>query len=138
MSENVNWKPFRILALCSALACMAAPACARQAQTSPGPAEMKFVEMDSNRDGKVVLEEFRTAFPNMSEQAFAVIDADNSGAIERAEWADFIESHARGRMPGRMKGESAMPGRMNNMPGDPMIPPPDSNDLPLVRPPEMN
>lgn len=96
-----------------------------------GPAQDKFDQMDANKDGKVVLEEFKAVFPNMTEQAFEVIDLNNDKVIERAEWLQFTEGHARGDRPG-------MPDRgapMNNIPGDPLIPPVDSNDLPLMRPP---
>ncbi len=89
----------------------------------------RFGQMDKNGDGKVVLEEFRAAFPNMSEQAFAVIDANGDKGIERAEWFDFTAEHAKGARP-RM---GTAP-RLNNIPGDPLIPSPDSGDLPLMRP----
>ncbi len=88
--------------------------------------QARFVEMDTNNDGKVVLEEFNAAFPNMNERAFAVIDKNGDQGIDRAEWFEFVANH--GRSP-----ERGAP--MNNIPGDPLIPPPDSNDLPLVRPP---
>lgn len=92
----------------------------------------RFDRMDANGDGKLVLEEFRAAFPNMNEQAFSVMDVNGNGSIERAEWFDFMEGHARGTMPGMAR----QPPRMNNIPGDPLIPPPDSSDLPLMRPPQ--
>lgn len=98
----------------------------------------RFAAMDKNGDGRVVIEEFRAAFPGMNEQAFAVIDTNGDGGIERAEWAAFTENHAAGMRPGQggpmgMRPERGAP--MNNMPGDPIIPPPDSADLPLMRPP---
>lgn len=102
-------------------------------------ADDRFAAMDKDGDGRVVLEEFRAAYPGMSERAFAVIDSNGDGGIERAEWATFMQGHAAGMRPGGMgDGMSGAPDRaprMNNMPGDPMIPPPDSADLPLMRPP---
>lgn len=94
----------------------------------------RFNAMDTNGDGKLVLEEFRAAFPNMNEKAFEVIDINGDKGIDQAEWFQFTEGHASGKMPGNM--EQGAP--MNNMPGDPLIPPPDSSDLPLMRPPGMN
>ena len=58
------------------------------------------------------------------------------------EWATFMQGHAAGMRPdgmgGGMGGTPDRAPRMNNMPGDPMIPPPDSADLPLMRPPSGN
>lgn len=110
-------------------------ACANPAHMGSGHSpgghiSSRFDQMDANRDGKVVLEEFRTAFPNMNEQAFAVIDTDGNKGIDRAEWFAFTEGHARGSIPG-----TGHAPRLDNIPGDPLIPPPDSNDLPLVLPP---
>lgn len=110
---------------------MALPACAMPAKQGKAAGSTTFEQMDKDNDGKVVLEEFRTAFPNMNEKAFVVIDKNGNSGIERAEWYEFIEGHAKGMQPAKMR-EGAP---MNNIPGDPMIPPPDSNDLPLVRPP---
>lgn len=90
----------------------------------------RFARMDKNGDGKVVLEEFRTEFPNMNEKAFTVIDANGDNGIERAEWFEFTANHAKGAIPGM----STAP-RLNNTPGDPLIPSPDNTDLPLMRPP---
>ena len=111
---------------------------AAHAATRAGGAD-RFAAMDANGDGKVVIEEFQTAQPGMSERAFAVIDSNGDGAIERAEWDVFMKGHAAGVPPQGM----AMPQpetapRLNNIPGDPLIPPPDSADLPLMRPPSGN
>lgn len=98
----------------------------------------RFAAMDKDGDGRVVLEEFRAANPGMSERAFVVIDSNGDGGIERAEWATFMRGHAAGMRPDGMGGAPDRAPRMNNMPGDPMIPPPDSADLPLMRPPSGN
>lgn len=92
----------------------------------------RFDQMDANKDNKVVLEEFRAAFPNMNEKAFDVIDINGDKAIDRTEWLEFSAGHARGAMPQGMREKGAP---MNNIPGDPLIPPPDSSDLPLMQPP---
>ncbi len=107
--------------------------CEAQKPTSQAPAGQmpdRFSVMDVNKDGRVVIEEFRAAFPNMNENAFGVIDLNGDGAIEQAEWAQFMEGHSKGMS---MPPEKGAP--MNNIPGDPLIPPVDSSDLPLMRPP---
>ena len=91
----------------------------------------KFSEMDKDKDGKVVLEEFQASYPGMNQQAFVVIDRNGDGAIQRAEWIDFINQHGSGQKPDLNRRGAPM----NNIPGDPLIPPPNSSDLPLVRPP---
>ncbi|MBD5539483.1 MAG: EF-hand domain-containing protein [Desulfovibrio sp.] len=118
---------------------MAAPGAHKAGHAAHAMAGDRFAAMDSNGDGKVVIEEFQAARPGMSERAFAVIDSNGDGAIERAEWDVFMKGHAAGVPPQGM----AMPQpetapRLNNIPGDPLIPPPDSADLPLMRPPSGN
>lgn len=104
--------------------------CAQSAPQELPPEQDRFVVMDANGDGKVVIEEFRAAFPNMNENAFTVIDKNGDKGIDRVEWAEFTETH------GRPPREPGAP--MNNIPGDPLIPPVDSADLPLMRPPVIN
>ena len=115
---------------------MASPAGHKAGHATHATAADRFAAMDKNGDGKVVIEEFQTAQPGMSERAFAVIDSNGDGAIERAEWDVFMKGHASGVPPqgmGMPQPETAP--RLNNIPGDPLIPPPDSADLPLMRPP---
>lgn len=127
----------RMFALLALAGLLALPGLARaadeRAQAAPGD---KFEAMDANQDGKVVLEEFQAAFPHMKESAFVVIDKNGDGAIGRVEWDEFLKGHAAGMKPGM----GGMPPRqsgatMNNMPGNPLIPPPGSADMPLVTPP---
>ena len=126
-------KPFWKLGACGviwacALIC-SVPGCAQQKPAS-APMPDRFAVIDVNRDGKIVAEEFQAAFPNMNEKAFSVIDINGDGAIEEAEWTQFMEGHSRSSAMGREEGAP-----MNNIPGDPLIPPVDSSDLPLMRPP---
>ncbi|MBD5625910.1 MAG: EF-hand domain-containing protein [Desulfovibrio sp.] len=119
---------------------LASPGAHKAGHAAHATADDRFNAMDKNGDGKVVIEEFQSAAPGMSERAFAVIDTNGDGAIERAEWATFMQGHAAGVPPQGMgmppQPETAP--RLNNIPGDPLIPPPDSADLPLMRPPSGN
>lgn len=126
------WQMFGLLALLSLLAL---PALAAEKPTT-APKD-KFAEMDRNNDGKVVLEEFMATFPGMREEAFKSIDKNGDGVVVREEWEIFSKDHAAGMRPGTMPPAATTQGvRMNNMPGDPMIPPPDSANMPLLTPPD--
>ena len=103
--------------------------CSRAEDTQRTPQPDRFAQIDVDSDGKIVAEEFQAAFPNMGEQAFVIIDKNADKGIDRVEWAEFIENH------GRSPREPDHAPVMNNIPGDPLIPPVDSNDLPLMRPP---
>ena len=100
----------------------------------------KFALMDTDKDGKVTYEEFKAYYPNMREEAFAVIDKNNDKVIDRAEWDEFVSNHSSGHMGGSMG--SMMGGSMGNMmggqggmPDNSMMPSPGSADIPLVTPP---
>lgn len=129
MKDNSSRFRGKLLATAALGACLAfqAAGCAAQQSQTPGTQD-RFDVLDINHDGKVVIEEFRQASPNMNEQAFMIIDKNGDKGIDRAEWFDFMENH--GKQPPEQMGAP-----MNNIPGDPLIPPPDSDDLPLVRPP---
>ncbi len=74
-------------------------------------------------------EEFRTAFPKHERKAFVVIDKMAIAALSaRNGVTEFIE----GRLPeGHAAGKNARRRANEQHPWrDPMIPPPDSNDLP--------
>lgn len=121
---------FLCAALCAFFLAPCQTACSPRSETAPEPVmQDRFAQIDTNGDGKVVLEEFQTAFPNMNEQAFVVIDRNQDKGIDRVEWMEFMDNHGKSQ---KAPGEAPV---MNNMPGDPLIPPVDSSDLPLMRPP---
>ena len=119
------------IALAAVLCLWAASAQANPAATD-APKVDKFELMDTNKDGKVSYEEFKAYFPNMREEAFAVIDKDGDKAINRLEWDEFVSNHSSGHMGGSM---GNMMGGQNGMPGNAMMPTPGSADMPLVTPP---
>lgn len=126
------WRMFGLLALLSLLAL---PAVAADKPASAS--QDKFAEVDKNNDGKVTLEEFMAVFPGMREEAFKSIDKNSDGVVVREEWEVFSKDHAAGMRPGNMPPAANTQGvRMNNMPGDPIIPPPDSANMPLLTPPD--
>ncbi len=119
------------IALAAVLCLWAASAQANPAATD-APKVDKFELMDTNKDGKVSYEEFKAYFPNMREEAFAVIDKNGDKAIDRAEWDEFVSNHSSGHMGGSM---GNMMGGQGGMPGNDMMPTPGSADMPLVTPP---
>ena len=119
------------IALAAVLCLWAASAQANPAATD-APKVDKFELMDTNKDGKVSYEEFKAYFPNMREEAFAVIDKNGDKVIDRAEWDEFVSNHSSGHMGGSM---GNMMGCQGGMPGNAMMPTPGSADMPLVTPP---
>ena len=119
------------IALAAVLCLWAASAQANPTATD-APKVDKFELMDTNKDGKVSYEEFKAYFPNMREEAFAVIDKNGDKAIDRAEWDEFVSNHSSGHMGGSM---GNMMGGQGGMPGNDMMPTPGSADMPLVTPP---
>ena len=119
------------IALAAVLCLWAASAQANPAATD-APKVDKFELMDTNKDGKVSYEEFKAYFPNMREEAFAVIDKNGDNVINRAEWDEFVSNHSSGHMGGSM---GNMMGGQGGMPGNAMMPAPGSADMPLVTPP---
>lgn len=127
---NMKFRDLKLVAAALAIGLLGPgqTGCATKSQSSePEILQDRFARMDVNGDGKIVMEEFSSANPNMSDQAFVIIDKNGDKQIDRVEWLEFTANHGR---PGREKGAP-----MNNIPGDPLIPPPDSSDLPLMRPP---
>ena len=123
-----NFRGFRLGAILGACLILPTFGCAEAQKAPELSSQDRFDVMDIDHDGKVTLEEFTAASPNMNEQAFVVIDKNGDKGIERTEWIEFMQNH--GRPADQQRGAP-----LNNIPGDPMIPPVDSSDLPLVRPP---
>ena len=119
------------IAIAAVLCLWAATAQANPAATDAAKVD-KFTQMDTNKDNKVTYEEFKAFYPNMREEAFAVIDKNGDKAIDRAEWDEFVSNHSSGHMGGSM---GNMMGGQNGMPGNAMMPTPGSADMPLVTPP---
>ena len=126
-------KPLHI-ALAAVLCLWAASAQANPAATDAGKTA-KFVQMDTNKDNKVTYEEFKAFYPNMREEAFAVIDKNNDKVIDRAEWDEFVSNHSSGHMGGKGGNMGGMMGGQGAMGGSSMMPEPGRADIPLVTPP---
>ncbi|SDF14152.1 EF-hand domain-containing protein [Desulfovibrio legallii] len=123
------------------LALWAAPAWALPGANGEAPKEDTFSRMDTDKSGTVSPQEFKAAFPDMRDEAFAAIDTNKDNVIDRAEWDAFVKNHSAGMMQGMggqntmggqgMMGGDApagMPGNQNMMEGAP-------GGMPLVTPP---
>ncbi|MBQ4615726.1 MAG: hypothetical protein IJB29_03310 [Mailhella sp.] len=146
---SAHWRAAALILTISALA--AAPAFAmpgtKTVRTSD-PAE-RFAQMDTSGDAKLVWEEFRTARPNLNENAFKMIDADHDGGISLDEWKAFSSGHGgaakgpdMGAMMKAMGGSGKVTG-MNAVPTDdiekaPAAPSKAPAGMPLIMPPVQN
>jgi Ca2+-binding EF-hand superfamily protein len=50
-------------------------------------------EMDKNEDGEITLDEFSARQMEKQKNAFDMLDMDNNGVIDRAEYEKFMEVH---------------------------------------------
>ncbi len=85
-------------------------------------AEEKFNNMDTNKDKQVDMSEFTSAYPQMNDAVFGIIDADKSKFITFEEWMDFQATHMQGVKKEDIK--DAMPKNNNNL----MIMPPKTKE----------
>ena len=140
-----RWRAAALFLTISALA--AAPAFAMPGSKTvrtTDPAE-RFAAMDSSKDGSISWEEFRTARPNLNENAFKMIDADKNGGISLDEWKAFSSGHGgnartpdMGAMMKAMGGKGGMPAMpgMNAIPSDDVSgTPAKPSGMPLITPP---
>ncbi len=59
-------------------------------------ASEKYTKMDSNADKSVSVEEFKVAYPQMTDAVFGIIDKDNKDGISMEEWMAFQSTHMQG------------------------------------------
>jgi hypothetical protein len=120
--------------------------CAVPAVAMPGGAAGSFDRADADKDGILIWEEFRTAFPSLRREAFDLIDADRDGRISREEWTVFRIGHDTQSGPGRRNAtapgmrppagavsEPAASGAARSLPSLPFSP--AGSALPLLAPP---
>ena len=53
-----------------------------------------FAKADKNQDGLIDHDEFAEGFPDIQDQAFHIIDADNTNTITPEEWDNFMKGHS--------------------------------------------
>ncbi len=130
---------FMNIAACGAAALIFALSCA-PALAMPGagggsspsdPAE-RFRQMDTDHDGRLTWEELSAARPNLSRNAFDIIDSGRDGSISPDEWKTFSAGHggSAASMPDMSKMMQSMRGAGD---GGSMTAP--GNGMPLVMPP---
>ncbi len=73
----------------------------------PGASE-RFCKADTDKSDSLSPEEFQTAFPDMTKEAFSMLDADRNGVIDGAEWDAFLGRHEGSKKNGM--GGMGMPG----------------------------
>lgn len=61
--------------------------------TSAGAAEDRFASADLNHDSLMNKEEFQKAFPEITAEAFQMIDTNKDQVIDRTEWQNFRGGH---------------------------------------------
>lgn len=123
-------------ALILALSCSAIPALAMPGAgdgmtvRTSDPAE-RFDQMDTNHDKKLTWEELSAARPNLSRNAFDIIDTSRDGTISLDEWKAFSAGHGGSMtMPDMNEMMKAMRGAGD---GGKAMPP--SDGMPLIMPP---
>jgi len=59
----------------------------------PNSYEAHFHQVDSNGDGVVTWEEFKTYFPQAEPRVYEVLDANQDKVVDHDEWHKFEEAH---------------------------------------------
>lgn len=99
------------------------------ARSMPG-GDARFTTADTDKDGFLGREEFKTAFPGLKPGAFDLIDADEDGRISAGEWRVFLSGHGASSHGSR---HGASPGPSGQQPGEPGAP--RDGGLPVLTPP---
>lgn len=110
--------------------------------------EQRFAAMDADSDARVVWEEFIKARPNFTRNAFDSIDKNRDGAIVLEEWKAFHSSHGGAQPSGDMSKMMKSMGESMKAPSEkkeekramPLIMPPrqehaPAHGMPLITPP---
>jgi hypothetical protein len=94
----------------------------------------RFTLMDRNQDGLLDWDEFSAINPHILRRGFDSIDTDGSGAISRAEWRIFSDSHG---MDISLPGDSAVLPARDPVPPRVATPASPAVSPPLVMPPAL-
>lgn len=54
---------------------------------------MNLADMDKDGNGSVNFEEFKAVFPNTQQAGFNMLDSDEDGQLNKAEWKTFKDAH---------------------------------------------
>ncbi len=55
--------------------------------------ELQISDMDGNKNGSISFEEFKAAFPSIRPNVFSILDKNQDGQLNKAEWQSFQEMH---------------------------------------------
>ena len=145
-------------ALILVLSCTATPAFSMPGAGEDMPARAsdpaeRFQQMDADHDGKLTWEELSAARPNLSRNAFDIIDTGRDGNINLDEWKSFSAGHDgsatmpdMGEMMKSMRGAGDRASMTAPGSGMPLVMPPDRSStgdapassgkgMPLITPP---
>ena len=124
-----------ILALsCSVMPALAMPGAGDGMTVRPSDPAERFDQMDTNHDKSLSWEELSAARPNLSRNAFDIIDTSRNGTISLDEWKAFSAGHGGSMsMPDMSEMMKAMRGA-----GDGGKVMPSEGGMPLIMPPSKN
>lgn len=120
-----------ILALSCSMPALAMPGAGEGMPPSVSDPAARFDQMDANHDKSLTWEELSAARPNLSRNAFDIIDTSHDGTINLEEWKAFSAGHGGSmNMPDMGEMMKAMRGA-----GDRGAAAPAGAGMPLIMPP---